>query len=443
MKYTNDGEEVSVNEIRELIFVTDKNGVVKKIKCDVLGGIIKESLYVKTMGDTMEIYAYRNGLYVNYEKEIHKHIQDVLGGVSSRHNISEVVSWIKNASLTDRGLFNKDKNVINLKNGLLNVNTLELTPHSPVFASTIRIPITHDPDASCPEINTFLSEIVSEDNKDILLEFFGYYLIPDYRMQRIIMLIGEGANGKGVLLNLLMSFIGHENCSDATLHALDDNRFASSSLYGKLVNIQGDLSAENVRNTSMIKQLCGGDTVFAEKKGKDAFSFKNTARLIFGGNKLPRAVFDDSNGWFRRMLVIEFPNIFEGDSDDKNKLKCLTTDEELSGLLNIALMGLNRLRVNQGYSDNKTIEELKESYVLHSTPEIDFVVTHISFQLESFVSREEIKDAFVTHLHEKSVTTKTPINRVYDEIRKRYPMSEKRIRIGKEAVRRFKNIELF
>src|SRR5579863_2161789 len=106
--------------------------------------------------------------------------------------------------------------LINLRNGLLNVRTRELFAHSPEFQSTIRIPITFDPNASCPAIDKFIGEVFSEDAIPLAWEILGDLLTPDRSVQKTICLLGEGGNGKSMFLDLASRFVGTENVCHLT-----------------------------------------------------------------------------------------------------------------------------------------------------------------------------------------------------------------------------------
>ncbi len=108
---------------------------------------------------------------------------------------------------------------------------------------------------------------------------------------------GSGRNGKGVTTNLITAFLGRDNVSNETLERLLENNFATASLFGKMANIDADVSSEALRRTGILKKLTGGDRIVTEFKFKAAFSFKNFAKLIFSANKIPITP-DDSDAYF-------------------------------------------------------------------------------------------------------------------------------------------------
>ena len=145
----------------------------------------------------------------------------------------------------------------------------------------------------------------------MLQEIIGYCLYKGYPIQKAIMLVGSGSNGKSVFIQLLQHFLGVYHCASNSLQKLAVNRFSLSSLHGKLANLFADLSSSSLSDTSIFKMLTGGDLIQAEKKFKDEFSFTNYAKLIFSANAIPKSP-DDSDAFFRRWIIIVFPFKFTG-----------------------------------------------------------------------------------------------------------------------------------
>src|SRR5271157_5455400 len=101
-------------------------------------------------------------------------------------------------------------------------------------------------------------------------------------------------------------------------------------------------------------------------KYQDPFTFKNTAKLIFSANAIPEGKKDKA--YYRRWILIKFPNNFEGENADKSLSTKLLTPEELSGFANLALDGLKRLRENGKFSNEKSIEATQKEYEFNINP---------------------------------------------------------------------------
>ena len=170
-----------------------------------------------------------------------------------------------------------------------------------------------------------------------------------------MILLGEGANGKTVYLEMVRQFLGRNNCTAYSLQSLTTNRFAIAGLFGKLANISPELPSNALKQAGPLKTLTGLDTIEAEKKFKDSFNFVNTAKMIFATN-MPPEISEDTLAVWRRFVVIDFPFKFTGDRADKNLLPKLTTEQEFSGLLNKVLEGLERLKKNGDFSYSRSVE---------------------------------------------------------------------------------------
>jgi len=356
-----------------------------------------------TLKDNEEIYYFdeNEGLWKpNGETLIKKIGTDLLGEKTKQFYLNETIGYIKAKTYEDRNKFdNPHLNLLPVKNGILNLNTLELMSYSKDYYFTSKLSVEYNSQADCQQIKKFLSEIVVSDDVKVLVELAGYCLFRKYPIQKGFMLVGDGANGKSTYLQLLNSFLGQDNICAVSLQELEHNRFSSSNLYRKLANIYADLPKVALRNPGTFKMLTGGDVICGEKKFKDQFSFYNYAKLIFSANQVPY-VEDDSNAFFRRWVIINFPNKFEGSKADTKLLDKLTTQEEMSGFLNLALTGLKEI-LNNGFSYSKTTEEIREVYIKASDPIGAFASECIVHSPEGFVEKDELYNSYSVYCRQK------------------------------------------
>ena len=374
--------------------VFDANGFAK--------WLITDSGYTfATLSDTDEVVVYDAGVYRNGgEVTIRRTVEQVMDGTKITKNAAnEVIGHIQRRTYTERDEFDKDKRIINLKNGLYDTKTGELKPHTPDYLSTVQIPVAYDPAATCPAIDQFFIDVMDTDDIEAAVEWFGYVLEPDYWIQKMLMLLGEGENGKSKFLGLFEAFIGERNCASESIHQLVNNRFRTANLYGKLANIHADISDRGINETGILKLLTGGDRVSAEKKGKSSFKFKNFARLIFSANRLPPTR-DDTDAWHRRWTFINFTRKFGKDPDatkpaDPKILDKLTTDTELSGLLNRALEALKGLHERGGFSKNLSTAETRRIYTRLSDPVMVFIEDRCIVDRDVSVKRSDLFNAYV------------------------------------------------
>ncbi|ALM74862.1 DNA primase family protein [Thermococcus barophilus] len=186
------------------------------------------------------------------------------------------------------------------------------------------------------------------------------------------MLVGSGSNGTSTFLQVIIKMLGRHNCSFRSLHELTTNRFATADLFMKLANIYDDLSSETLQNTGIFKIIVAGNEIQAEKKFKNSFTFYPFAKLIFSANKVP-STYDDTQAFYRRWIIVNFPRQFTGENADPHLLDKLTTPECLRYVLKWAVEGLKRLLEQGGFSQNASFEELQEQYLRASSPVYAFV----------------------------------------------------------------------
>lgn len=312
------------------------------------------------------LYSYIDGVYREVsDLVIRMRCVDLLGNQFKKSRGDEVVHYIQVSTYQKNEEANSDTSVINVKNGLLDWKTRELHPHSPYYFSTVQLPVVYNPKAIAPNIDTFLRNVVPEDTIPMLYEWFGYAMLPITRYEKAMMLTGEGSNGKSKFIELFERFIGTNNISNVPLQDLEHNRFKLAQIYGKLANTFADIPAKALEKSSVFKTVVSGDRTSAEFKGKDSFNFKPFARLMFSANELPRSA-DLTNGFFRRWIIVPFPNKFGegGLKADPKIMDKLTTDEELSGLLNRALDGLEWLEKQGHFTINDSTNEMLNQYKL-------------------------------------------------------------------------------
>lgn len=363
-------------------------------------GLIEDKYRFLCFEDTKELLVYKAGVYVPGEPTVHKEVIRYYNEKKvSKHIANEVIFNIQVNNYIKRDVFDSDRNVINLKNGLLDIIDIsepELKRHCHTHFSFIQLPVSYDPDAKCENFIKFLSEVLPEKDIPIIQELFGYSLYQYYHIHKAFMFLGEGANGKSTLMNVIKMFVGPKNAASISLQRLNKERFGTGYLYGKLVNLCADLSPKKIYDAGNFKLSTSGDLLSGEKKHKDDFPFVNFAKHIFSANKLPE-VGDQSDAFFRRWILINFPNKFEGDNDNKNILNEITTAWELSGILNWCLEGLERLLTNGCFSDGLTTDEIREDFIRKSNPPAAFCMDCLVEEPGEETPKRELHQAYLRY----------------------------------------------
>lgn len=338
----------------------------------VLAEQVLDKHVFKTLTDTEEILYYEGGIYKSGGEQIIKIELEKIAGYSINNNKrNEIIGHIKYNTMIERREFDKELDIINVKNGLLNFRTGEIKQHTPDYHSLVQLPVVFLENASCPRIIKFLVEVLTKEGISMIVRLLGYSLYRTARYEKAFMLIGPDRNGKSVLIKLIESLVGSENTSHVSLQELIEERFAAADLYCKLVNTYADLESERLINTGKFKTIVSGDSIRAQRKHQQPFNYRPSTKLIFSTNKIPKSE-DTSYAYYRRWVIIPFQKVFEGADEDTALIDKLTTEDELSGLLNLALVGLRKLIKEGGFKDIP-VEKIRQDYEYNASIVKQFV----------------------------------------------------------------------
>jgi len=345
----------------------------KDVVCKTTETLMHKFKFVSiSTGFKDEIWFYENGIWKLKGKEIIRINAEILLGSKAKINrIREIEEKIKRLTLIDREIFeNIPEGFVCLNNGILNLITKDFVAHSPKFYFKTKIKLNYDKFADCPNCLNFFDDVLNPEDKDLIQEWLGFQLYNKYLFKKALIVFGEKDTGKTVFLNLLTEFIGNDNCSSIALQKINNNNsFSLGSLQNKYANLYDDLSSKDMDDVGGFKIATGGGWLSAEKKFGDPFQFKNFAKLTFACNKVPLPNNMDGvekGAYFGRWLIVPFENQVDEKEQDKSLCNKITSKDELSGLLNWALIGLKRLVKNNGFSFNKNINEVEKIMLSHN-----------------------------------------------------------------------------
>lgn len=373
-----------------------------------LAKYLTQKYNIITIGeDKREIYVYKNGVYIRGENEIiYPEIQRVLGDQTTKNAKTETFHKIADMTAKPRDVFNSTPyNFIPLANGVYDLNTKELLPHDSKYRFTFQFPIFYNPNAECPLTMSFMKDILTEEQIEVIQEWIGYYFYRLYSFKKAIIFVGAGDTGKTTLLEVIINLLGKTNISNVSLQKMSSDKFAGAHLYAKHGNLVDELSAKDISDTGSFKVATGGGSISGEYKFGNQFSFLNFSKLTFACNKIPDVKDFDDEAYFGRWVVIKFNKFIE--KKIPNFIQKLATEEEKSGLFNFAMIGLKRLLENGELSYRKSPMDIKLE-MMSSGSSIAMFAAEKVFQKEgNEVTKESLYDEYVNFCAQKSLSTET------------------------------------
>ncbi len=361
-----------------------------------------------TIAETDEVLVYtERGVYArNAEWIVRTLVENTFrpsGRTATHHVANEVLDGIRRRTYAKQDTFNPPGKLC-LLNGIFDLATLSLEPHSPDVLFISQIPVAYDPAALCPRWDQFMIEILPKaEPRQGMQMAWGYTLEPHNRLQRAFMLYGPTTTGKSTLLRVLQALLGKDNFSAITLQAMSENRFAGAQLWGKMANICADLPEQLVQWTGQFKMLTGEDPVYVEEKFKRGFSFIWPGKTWFSCNKLPR-VEDNTEAFFRRWFLFALSISFVGREDRTLGSKLVA---ELPGIFNWAVEGLKMLRAAGGFPKSTTADKLRETWRKKSDPLRWFVVDACEVEPRLYVVKDEFFENLDDFCQTRSLRTPT------------------------------------
>lgn len=229
--------------------------------------------------------------------------------------------------------FNNHINLVNLQNGVLNLETSELLDHDPSYRFTYQIHASYLDDTSeisCPTFEQFCKTSLDgdPDKRQLLLEFIGYICTDTNAGKCAMFLKGQPNSGKSVIAAFISRLFDAEVVSNIPLHQLGD-RFFRAELFGKKLNAAGEIAGRTLKDISIFKCITGNDRITGEFKGRDPFYFTPRCKLLFSGNTLPYTTETDSTSAFvNRLRVLLFNHSVPPQEQDRQLLDKLWEERD-------------------------------------------------------------------------------------------------------------------
>ena len=320
--------------------------------------------------------------------------------------ISNIVELMKLAALLED--FPPEADRIHLANGTLFLDGT-FTEGKPEIVRC-RLPVAYNPNAHAPTSwLAFLDGLLYPEDIPTLQEFIGYCLIPSNKGQRMMVIKGNGGEGKSQIGAVLSALFG-SNMKDGSIGKISENRFARADLEHILLCVDDDMRMEALRQTNYVKSIVTAQgKMDLERKGKQSYQGWMCARLLAFSNGDLQALFDRSDGFYRRQLVLttkEKPADRVDDPDLAEKMKA-----EIEGIFLWAFAGLQRLVANNfKFTESQRTRENREAVERDNNNVFDFLESegYIRLKADASISSKELYEAYQIYCAENNLTTMKP-----------------------------------
>ena len=254
--------------------------------------------------------------------------------------------------------------LINLQNG-----TFVITPEIQQLREfdrndfiTHQLDFAYDVDAKADKFQRYLDRVIPDKSLQMILaEFVGYVFVKQrtLKLEKALILFGNGANGKSVYFEIIIALLGPNNVSNYSLHSLtNENGYFRARLSDKLLNYASEISPK--MDSTFFKQLVSGEPIEARLPYKEPFLISDYAKLIFNTNILPREI-ENNEAFYRRFTLIPFSVTIPEEERDPT-LSQQIIEEELAGVFNWVLSGLERLLINKRLTHSDVVDKSIQEY---------------------------------------------------------------------------------
>ena len=233
----------------------------------------------------------------------------------------------------------------------------------------------------------------------------GYCLIPSNKGQRMMVMKGNGGEGKSQIGAVLGALLG-SNMKDGSIGKISENRFARADLEHILLCVDDDMRMEALRQTNYVKSIVTAQgKMDLERKGKQSYQGWMFARLLAFSNGDLQALYDRSDGFYRRQLVLTTKEKPVGRVDDPDLAEKMKA--EAQGIFLWAFEGLQRLVANNfKFTESQRTQDNREAVKRDNNNVFDFLESegYIRLKADCTISSKDLYEIYRMWCEENNLT---------------------------------------
>ena len=371
------------------------NNEVKWLKKTDRGLILLEPVLASHVLDIFNTVSVNGLLLDTYGENITAEIEQYLLKEISQHfasPVTKVANVLKQVKiLAIQKATDPETDTLYAANCSVKFNETGVVPfNAPQSATLLRFQWNYVPNSPTPKkwLN-FLYDLLPAKDVDILQEFMGYCLVPSTAAQEALIILGKGGEGKSVIGRVIQKLWGNKVLFDK-IQNLDEDRFLFAQLVNRLVFVDDDLETKKLEKTGVFKQIVTNtNKVLVEDKYTSKFPVNIFTRFVLFGNNPVQALYDGSEGFFRRLKILRCKPVSKNRKTDRLFFE-KNIEPELEEIFNWCIKGLLRVfKNNFELTQSDTTMSEKEDLKSDSINIYDFLCDsdYLEYRLEkSYVS---------------------------------------------------------
>ena len=378
-------------EFERFVYVGERGAV--RVDDDALAECLYDTFHVVSFNETL--YTYQDGIYREDKGALSAEVKRILRGCGTHEQLTKVWREVKAHLLAlhpyERYPFNTAADLIPCDNCVLRIDfgtgTITPEPHSPAHRFAFKLPVTFDPDATAEAAETLLAQYVALEDVPLLIQPLAQTLLQaqlDKPYKKSYLFEGRTNAGKSSVIMIYDGFLGRENISHVSLHAIATDKFCNSRMEGKLLNCYDDLSDVPLEQIGRFKNLTGSTFHDIEAKFKQGYEGRVFCVQLYTCNMPPRvpAAAETDMAWWERWEYVRFTGSFPIDPDFYERT---LTPALYSSLLRAVLDMMVEIRQRGALTVNRTALEVRERWSVMADPLYRFLEAKMT-RLEATIS---------------------------------------------------------